>query len=105
MTEHEAKFQVGDVVQHELFDYLGVVFDVDAVFSGSEEWYENVARSRPPKNKPWYHVLVDQAVHTTYVAERHLVSATEPQPIQHPLTGHYFGEFNGKRYTLRRRLN
>jgi heat shock protein HspQ len=105
MTEHEAKFQVGDVVYHELFDYLGVVFDVDAVFGGSDEWYAEVARSRPPKNKPWYHVLVDQAVHTTYVAEQNLASAADPQPIRHPLTAHYFGEFDGKKYPSRRRVN
>ena len=33
-------------------------------------WYEQVAQSRPSKNKPWYHVLVHTAEHTTYVAEQ-----------------------------------
>ena len=37
----------------------GVVVDVDATFQGSEAWYEQVARSRPPKDQPWYRVLVD----------------------------------------------
>jgi len=59
MSEHEAKFQVGKIVHHKLFDYIGVVFDVDPTFQGTDEWYEHVARSRPPKDKPWYHVLVD----------------------------------------------
>ena len=25
-------------------------------FQGTDEWYENVAKSKPAKNKPWYHV-------------------------------------------------
>ena len=105
MPGHEAKFQVGELIHHKLFDYLGVVFDVDPVFSGSDEWYDQVARSRPPRDKPWYHVLVDRADHTTYVAEQNLGLAVELNPISHTLVDHYFGEFDGKKYSLRRRLN
>lgn len=105
MSALEAKFQVGEVIHHKLFDYQGVIFDVDPVFSGSEEWYQQVARSRPPKDSPWYHVLVDQAHHTTYVAEQNLESATAPGPILHPLADHYFSDFDGARYILRRRTN
>ncbi|MGE4649601.1 MAG: heat shock protein HspQ, partial [Myxococcota bacterium] len=46
-------FSVGYVVEHRLFDYRGVIFDVDAHFEGSDEWYEQVARSRPPRDRPW----------------------------------------------------
>ena len=105
MAEYEARFQIGEVIQHKLFDYMGVVFDVDPVFSGSEEWYYQVARSRPPKDKPWYHVLVDNADHTTYVAEQNLAPADEPRPIRHALAEVYFSEFDGDRYSLRRRVN
>jgi heat shock protein HspQ len=59
----EARLQVGQVVRHRLFDYRGVIYDVDPVFSLSEEWYEQMARSRPPKDQPWYHVLVDDDSH------------------------------------------
>ena len=52
-----ARFSVGDVVQHKLFDYRGVIVDVDTNFQGTEEWYEVVARSRPPKHRPWYHTV------------------------------------------------
>ncbi|MFP6697264.1 MAG: hypothetical protein VCF08_10225, partial [Alphaproteobacteria bacterium] len=34
-----------------------------------------ISLSRLPKDEPWYHVLVDQAVHTTYVAEQILAPA------------------------------
>ncbi len=105
MSAHEAKFQVGEVIHHKLFDYVGVVFDVDPVFSSSDAWYDQVARSRPPKDEPWYHVLVDQADLTTYVAEQNLEPADEPQPIRHMLTDHYFSAFDGGRYTLRERVN
>jgi len=67
-----ARFAVGDLVHHKLFGYRGVVVDVDARFMLSDEWYENVARSRPPKDNPWYHLLVHNATHNTYVAERNL---------------------------------
>ena len=54
-----AKFAPGDLVEHNLFDYRGVVIDIDPHFLGSPEWYNNVAKSHPPKDRPWYHVLVD----------------------------------------------
>lgn len=88
-----AKFDVGEVVHHRMFDYRGVIFDVDPEFSGTDEWYEEVAKSRPPRDQPWYHVLPDGATHTTYVAERNL-RALEPQeaarPINHPLVAELF---------------
>jgi heat shock protein HspQ len=54
MSRSSARFHIGQVIHHRLFDYRGVVVDVDPVFSGSEQWYDHVARSRPPKDKPWY---------------------------------------------------
>jgi len=56
---------------------------VDETFQGSDEWYDEVARSRPPKDKPWYHVLVHGASHRTYVAERHLEPDVSGEPIEH----------------------
>ena len=71
MNSTQACFSVGQVVHHLLFDYRGVVFDVDGYFSGTEEWYDQVAKSRPPKDKPWYHVQKIDGTRT-YVAERNL---------------------------------
>jgi heat shock protein HspQ len=100
--DHSAKFFVGQIVHHTRSDYRGVVFDVDATFQGTDEWYELVARSRPPKDLPWYHVLVDGAEHITYVAERHLVESNESDtPINHPLVGQLCGEFHEGRYSVR----
>ena len=91
-------FSVGQIVEHNRFAYRGVVFGADEMFSLSEEWYDMVARSRPPKDRPWYHVLVDGGAHTTYVAERHLDASEDHTQIDHPLLGQFFGRFDGERY-------
>ncbi len=100
-----ASFGVGQLIHHRLFDYRGVVFDVDAEFSGTEQWYEQVARTRPPKDQPWYHVLVDGSDHTTYVAERNLEPDISGEPIRHPLLATLFSAFEDGRYRLRGRAN
>ena len=46
MTEDTCKFAIGQLVHHRLFDYRGAIIDVDATFQGTEEWYEQVAKSR-----------------------------------------------------------
>jgi len=89
---------VGELIHHRLFDYRGVIVDVDQNFQGTDEWYETVARSRPPKDKPWYHVLVDGSDRSTYVAERHLEADELLQPIAHPMLEHFFSAFERDRY-------
>ncbi len=98
MTESTCKFSIGQLVHHLLFDYRGVVVDVDATFQGPEEWYEQMAKSRPPKDEPWYHILVDQEEHTTYVAERNLEPDERQDPIEHPLRDHFFSDFQNGQY-------
>ncbi|HPE80478.1 MAG: heat shock protein HspQ [Chromatiaceae bacterium] len=78
------KFFVGQIVHHNRFDYRGVIVDVDASFQGTESWYDQVARSRPPKDQPWYRILVDGIDQETYVAERHLEPAPDTTPVSHP---------------------
>ena len=102
---NKAKFRIGQIIHHRLFEYIGVVFDIDPIFQGSEEWYDQVARSRPPKNKPWYHVLVHDAEHSTYVAEQNLDLEEQPKAIQHPLINSLFTKFDGLQYQLKTRPN
>jgi len=101
----KARFHIGQVVNHRLFDYRGVIIDVDPEFHGSESWYRQMARSEPPKDKPWYHVLVHGAIHQTYVAERNLESDPLPRPIEHPLVDEYFERFDGTAYLMRNSSN
>lgn len=93
-----AHFSIGDLVHHKLFDYRGVIVDVDSRFMLSGEWYDTVARSRPPKDQPWYRVLVHDAFHETYVAERNLEPDTSRAPIRHPLIETCFRGFSDGRY-------
>jgi heat shock protein HspQ len=98
MAESEAKFGVGQLVCHRLFGYRGVIADADPTFQLSEEWYEEVARSRPPRDQPWYHVLVHEGSHTTYVAERNLAADESGEPVRHPQLSLYFSDFSDGRY-------
>ena len=89
----QAKFFVGQIVHHNRFDYRGVVVDVDASYQGTDAWYDQVARSRPPKDQPWYRVLVDGGEYETYVAERHLEADQEVRPVSHPQLDQLFSGF------------
>ncbi|MDX1605237.1 MAG: heat shock protein HspQ [Candidatus Competibacterales bacterium] len=106
MTISTAKFSVGDLIRHRRFDYRGVIVDVDPTFRLSDKWYETMAKSRPPKDRPWYHVLVHGASHMTYVAERNLQPDDSAEPIEHPLIERFFSRFeNGRYVTAERRAN
>jgi heat shock protein HspQ len=92
-------------IQHRLFDYRGVVVDVDPEFLGSDDWYEQVAKSRPPRDEPWYHVLVHDAGSETYVAERNLTQDSSNEPVSHPLLDEFFTDFDQGLYQSDRHIN
>jgi len=85
-----ACFGPGTVVRHRRFGYRGLIFDVDATFSQSPEWYEIMADTHPPKDRPWYHILVDGEKHTTYVSEENLMQCEETDAFDHPLMSRLF---------------
>ena len=95
------KFSIGQPIHHRMFDYRGVVVDVDENFQGSEAWYQSMARSRPPKDKPWYHVLVHDRGYSTYVAEQNLEIDASGEEIEHPRLTQYFTRFESGRYLSR----
>jgi len=103
-TTSTALFEIGQIVHHRLFGYRGVVLDVDADFQGGDEWYENMARSRPPKHQPWYHVLVDDSENNTYVAERNLEPASDLGPVRHHLLEQGLMRYDNGRYLTARKL-
>ena len=96
-----ARFSIGDLIHHHLFNYRGVVVDVDPVFQSSDEWYDTVAKSRPAKNQPWYHVLVHGSNHTTYVAQENLEPDEGGEQVVHPLTRKFFSHFTREGYTCK----
>lgn len=98
MKQATAIFGIGQIVGHKLFDYRGVIIDVDAHFQLDDDWYREVALSRPPKDRPWYSILVDGQDGTTYVAERNLRADPSERPIDHPLVPAFFSGLKDGRY-------
>jgi heat shock protein HspQ len=48
------RFTLGEVVKHRLFDFRGVIFDIDPVFANSEEWYAAIPEHiRPDREQPF----------------------------------------------------
>ncbi len=105
VEDMHARFRVGQLIQHKLFHYRGVIVDADPEYSNSEAWYAQMAKSRPPKDKPGYHVLVHDGDHVTYVAERNLEADGSAAPVDHPLVDHFFTGFEDGHYLTRRAVN
>jgi heat shock protein HspQ len=100
-----ARFGIGDVVRHKIFDFRGVVFDVDPVFANSEEWYESIPEAlRPSKDQPYYHLLAENSdsSYIAYVSQQNLLADTEGEPVDHPAISGMFEDFAKGRYQLRR---
>ena len=82
-----AKFQIGQIVRHRNFPFRGVVFDVDPVFSNTEEWWDAIpADARPSRDQPFYHLLAENAdtEYVAYVSEQNLVLDDSDEPLRHP---------------------
>lgn len=101
----ESKFYIGQIVHHARFNYRGVVVGVDPVFSNTEEWYQQMAVTLPPKDRPWYNVLVDRTPYVTYVAERNLEQSQHTGQIDHAALGDYFKSYDGNRYYMKETTN
>lgn len=88
-----AKFGIGDVVKHRKYPFRGVVYDVDPVFSNTEEWWLSIPEEvRPRKDQPFYHLLAENAEteYIAYVSEQNLLPDTSEKPIRHPQVAEVF---------------
>jgi heat shock protein HspQ len=98
-----ARFAIGQVVRHRLFDFRGVIFDVDPVFANSEEWYEAIPEAlRPSKDQPFYHLLAEnsESAYVAYVSQQNLLPDESEEPVDHPAIATMFDRQDG-RYRLR----
>jgi len=98
-----ARFAIGEVVRHRLFDFRGVVFDVDPEFANSDEWYDSIPEAlRPSKDQPFYHLLAENAESTyvAYVSQQNLLPDESDEPVDHPAIATMFNREDG-RYRLR----
>lgn len=108
MLKSAAKFHIGQIVRHRKHSFRGVVFDVDALFSNSEEWYQQIPEdSRPARNQPFYHLLAENGKthYVAYVSEQNLLPDDAGGPVDHPDLHDLFGDFENGRYPLQFQLN
>jgi len=108
MHSSQAKYHIGQIVRHRKHPFRGVVFDVDAVFSNSQAWYEAIPEDvRPSKEQPFYHLLAenDDSFYVAYVSEQNLVADRTGEPVSHPDLPDLFGDFDNGTYPLQFQLN
>jgi heat shock protein HspQ len=100
-----ARFAIGEVVRHRLFDFRGVIFDVDPVFANTDEWYDAIPEEvRPRKDQPFYHLLAENAdsSYVAYVSQQNLVVDESDEPVDHPAISGLFERYSGGKYKLKR---
>jgi heat shock protein HspQ len=99
-----AKFGIGQVVRHRLYSFRGVIFDVDPVFSNTEEWFNSIPpESRPRRDQPFYHLLAENedTEYVAYVSEQNLLVDETRSPVRHPQVREYFEGFDPKNNAYR----
>lgn len=98
----EARFGIGQIVRHRLFPFRGVVFDVDPVFSNTEEWWLSIPEDvRPSKDQPYYHLFAENedSHYIAYVSQQNLVLDDSGEPVNHPDIQSYFMGLQDGSYT------
>ena len=89
-------------MRHRRYGYRGVIVARDHTCHATNEWYES-NRTRPAREQPWYHVLVDDAPHVTYAAQSSLLPDESMRAVQHPLVPFFFRKFKDGRYNRNER--
>jgi heat shock protein HspQ len=103
-TVRLAKFHIGDVVRHRIYPFRGVIFDVDPVFSNTEEWMEAIPEDRRPvRDQPFYHLLAEnsETTYVAYVSEQNLLQDDSGDPVSHPQISEIFFGIEDGRYVMR----
>lgn len=93
VKEKQAKYTIGQVVRHRLFPFRGVIFDIDPVFSNSEEWWLSIPLDlRPEKDQPFYHLFAEneETEYIAYVSEQNLVPDTSREPLRNSAILEFF---------------
>ncbi|MFE1602513.1 heat shock protein HspQ [Methylobacterium sp. ID0610] len=88
-----AKFNIGAVVRHRIYPFRGIIFDVDPVFSNTEEWWLAIPEEvRPAKDQPFYHLLAEnqETEYVAYVSEQNLVPDTSGEALRHARIAEFF---------------
>ncbi|WP_353184648.1 heat shock protein HspQ [Bosea sp. (in: a-proteobacteria)] len=105
MEARSAKFRIGQVVKHRIYPFRGVIFDVDPVFSNTDEWWEAIPENmRPSKDQPFYHLFAEneETEYVAYVSEQNLVVDESGAPIRHPRAREFFRRDRKGQYRIDR---
>ena len=106
MRIERAKFGIGDIVQHRVYPFRGVVFSIDPTYAHTDEWWEAIpADVRPKKDQPYYHLLAEneETTYVAYVSEQNLVPDETGGPCRHPQIDELFVRHENGRYEPRPR--
>ena len=104
MKASSAKFAIGQVVRHRVFDFRGLIFDVDPEFDNTEEWWLSIPEEvRPHKDQPFYHLFAENAdtEYVAYVSEQNLLPDNSGDPVRHPQVAEVFTRDAKGRYRPR----
>ena len=104
MKARNAKYAIGQIVKHRVYPFRGVIFDVDPIFSNTDEWYNSIPEDvRPAKDQPFYHLFAENAEteYIAYVSEQNLVPDTSKEPVRHPQIRDVFERDAKGRYRTR----
>ena len=104
MKSQSAKFGIGQVVKHRKYPFRGLIYDVDPVFSNTEDWWLAIPEDvRPKKDQPFYHLLAEntETEYVAYVSEQNLLIDESGEPLRHPQINEIFvrtdsGEYKAK---------
>jgi heat shock protein HspQ len=99
-----ARFAIGQVVRHRVYPFRGVIFDVDPVFSNTEEWWLAIPEEiRPTKDQPYYHLFAENedSEYIAYVSEQNLLPDESGLPLRHPQIGDVLERSRDGHYKLR----
>lgn len=108
MLNVKTKYHLGQIVRHRKHAFRGVIFDIDPVFSNTDEWYNSLPKeTRPSKDQPFYHLLAEneQGYYAAYVSEQNLIVDDSGEPVDHPDIGHFFGEIKDGVYPVQLHMN
>jgi heat shock protein HspQ len=99
-----AKFGIGQVVKHRKYPFRGIIYDVDPVFSNTDEWWQSIPEEgRPRKDQPFYHLFAEnsETEYVAYVSEQNLLPDTSGDPVRHPQVDEIFVRAEDGAYQIR----
>lgn len=106
MTEIKtANFSIGQIVDHRILHFRGVVFDIDFYFLSCISKQLHTFNHTPEHTQLWYHLLIDNSAYRIYVPETDLEASNNTAKISHPALEFYFSRFRNGIYQAKELRN